>query len=929
MHPRATPHLFAIACLMTGVAACGDGDQARTGTCGAGVLPGDLVITEILANPSGTDSGKEWFEIYNATDAPIDLTGLLLRSATAEGGSIKEHAFAELSIEPGQYLVVGNVIEEVRPEYVDYGYGNDLGDLRNTAGTLAVSCGDSPIDVVLYDGAKDGTSRGFDGGRPPDATANDDLTSWCDATSQFDDELAGTPGAANDACAGVGVPTTCTENGELRDVVAPQIGDLVISEFHADPDIVGDSEGEWFEIYAHTRVDLNGVSFARVEGEPDGGIAGAECITVEAGAYFVVAREIDAAVNGGLPVVDAEFIFALGNSAGALILGYGEDILDQITWSGSSPGAASALDPAYLSAEANDNPMAFCAAQTPYGDGDRGTPGAANDVTCDVAPPDGQCFNGTAFVDVIPPSTGDLVITEFIANPSAVDDPAGEWIEIRANAAVHLNGLELGRDGEVQSTITASDCILVGVDDHVAIAREDDPATNGGIPEVAATFSFSLVNSDGNLFIGHSGTVLDEITWATSVAGASTALDPSITDPVGNDDPAAWCTSTSAYGDGDLGTPGAENPACGTVSPGTCSDGGDERPTVAPALGDLVITEFMPDPSAVTDANGEWFEVLVTADVDLNGVEFGREVGNVDVTLDVGGDCLAVSAGSRVVLARSADPLVNGGLDPVLATFGFGLANAGGSLFVGYGGEALDVITYSGSSPGTATTLDPAAENPMDNDDQGNFCAATAVYGAGDRGSPGAVGNDCGGGQQDGMCDDGVSMRAIVAPGPGEVVITELMANPAAVGDAAGEWFEVAALADFDLNGVQVFRLDDGVTPTAVQTLGSPACLEVESGDRVLFVRNPDPVANGGLPEGGFVFGFSLVNSNGGMGIGVDDAVLDAIAWATVPTGASRSLDEGSVDTGANDDATNWCAATTVYGAGDSGTPAATNDACP
>lgn len=920
--------LFAISCVAYPLAACGGGGTTRTDACGANLLPGDLVITEIFANPAGADEGNEWFEIYNATETAIDLSGMILQSAKDDGSGLKEHPIVGLGVEPGAYVVVGGVIEDARPDHVDYGYGNDLGDLRNTAGTLTVACGENTIDTVLYQEATDSTARGLDGTRTPDATVNDDLTLWCDATTMFTAEIIGTPGGANDPCTPTGVPTTCTEDGTARDVIAPQIGDLVISEFHADPQIVDDDAGEWFEIYSGARVDLNGVSFGRVVGEPDGNIGSAECITMEPGSYFVVARGDDPAANGGLPVVDALFDFALGNTTGSLFLGYGEDILDEIAWTGSDPGAASALDPDFLSTDGNDNPDAFCAAVTPYGDGDLGTPGAANDVMCEVAPPLGQCFDGTDYVDTIAPGPGDVIITEFHANPAAVDDTSGEWFELRAIAPFHLNGMEFGREGTVETTVEANDCILVGTDDHVVIARVTDSTANGGLDAVATTFDFSLGNSDGSLFVGVGGEILDEITWASSVSGVTTALDPSITDPAGNDDPANWCAGIAPYGDGDLGSPAASNPACGSVNPTVCNDGGNERDAVPPGPGDLVITEFMPDPDAVADAQGEWFEVLVLADVDLNGVEIGTEVGSVDVTVPTGGDCIAVTAGSRVVFARDAAVATNGGLDPVVATFDFGLTNSAGSLFVGFGGEALDVITWSGSDAGVASSLDPAFETPEGNDDQGNFCPATAAYGAGDLGTPGAVGDACGGGNQDGMCDDGGNLRAIVPAGDGDLVITEVMANPALVADAEGEYFEVAALADVDLNGLQLYTVE-GAMNTLEATLGGADCIEATAGSRVIFVRNATMAENGGLPDGGLVFAFGLVNSDRGLAIGVADAIIDSVSWTTTVAGASRSLDESMISASGNDDPMNWCTSTTPYNAMDEGTPAATNDACP
>lgn len=40
------------------------------------LVRGDLVITEVMGNPNCTNDDCEWFELYNATEFPIDLHGL-------------------------------------------------------------------------------------------------------------------------------------------------------------------------------------------------------------------------------------------------------------------------------------------------------------------------------------------------------------------------------------------------------------------------------------------------------------------------------------------------------------------------------------------------------------------------------------------------------------------------------------------------------------------------------------------------------------------------------------------------------------------------------------------------------------------------------------------------------------------------------------
>jgi hypothetical protein len=47
---------------------------------------------------------------------------------------------------------------------------------------VVLRCGDRVIDEVVYLDSTDGASRAYDGDLPPNATANDDTTRWCDST---------------------------------------------------------------------------------------------------------------------------------------------------------------------------------------------------------------------------------------------------------------------------------------------------------------------------------------------------------------------------------------------------------------------------------------------------------------------------------------------------------------------------------------------------------------------------------------------------------------------------------------------------------------------------------------------------------------------------------------------------------------------------
>lgn len=741
---RTIPYRSCVFALLL-VAACGGDDENREGDgqCSAVLLPGDVVISEIMANPPGPDDGAEWFELYNATGTPLDLTGATLAFEKADGTGQKSHAIDGLVLEPGDYVVVGGVLDEegVRPAHVDYGYGGDLGTMNNSAGRLSIACGTTIIDTTLYEEPADGASRGFDGNRTPDAMANDDLAAWCDAQTAFGDEALATPGEPNDPCFG-SAPTSCIDEGVEREIVAPAPGDLVISEIMPNPSAIGDNEGEWFEVYVVHPVDLNGLEIGKAGDEVETTVGDTSCVSVQSGDYILFARLDDPAANGGLAEVDQTFSFSLSNSDAGMFIGWGGEVLDEVSWGSSFDGASLNLDPDRFDTTANDDPVSFCRATEPYGDGDFGTPGGPNSE-CMIPPPAGQCMDGGELRDTVPPAAGDLVITEVMPNPAAVGDTEGEWFEVRAEAAFDLNGLELGRT-EAEDTIEVEACLSVQPGEHVIFAKNPDMATNGGLPAVDAEFSFSLVNSDGRLFVGIDGEVLDEVAWSSSSSGAALSVDPAQATVEGNDDPANWCDASVAYGDGDLGTPGEENPSCGTVSDGTCDDNGTPREIVPPQAGDVVITEVMPNPATVSDADGEWFELLVNADVDLNGLQMGQTEGEPDTTLPPGGECLAVSSGTRVIFARDADPLVNGGLPDTLGTFSFGLVNSDGTLYVGLDGETLDTVGWTTSSAGASLSVDPASENPTDNDDPANWCDASSPYGDGDLGTPAGANDSCG-----------------------------------------------------------------------------------------------------------------------------------------------------------------------------------------
>lgn len=350
------------------------------------LLTGDLVITEVMANPEGEDKGFEWFEIFNATSGEIDLEGVQLSSSRADGTDRKFHTFSELTIAAGQYLVVGNATGADLPAHVDYGYGTSLGDLRNSGGRLAVECDLTPVDVAVYDQADSGTSIGFDGDRAPDALANDDLNAWCAATVSFDTMTLGSPGTANEPCEGGVTPGTCKDGFTDRVPVPPTLGDLVISEIMPNPDFVKDAQGEWFEVYVVNMVDLNGLAIGMdLSKDPKLTLTNENCLKYGPGSYVLFARDADPLANGGLPTVDFTHSISLGNQTKdpgtGLYLMMNSIVLDAVDYEyvgKDHTGASISLDNGKLDPGSNDDPMNWCPGVDAYGAGDLGTPKAAN-----------------------------------------------------------------------------------------------------------------------------------------------------------------------------------------------------------------------------------------------------------------------------------------------------------------------------------------------------------------------------------------------------------------------------------------------------------------------------------------------------------------------------------------------------------------------
>ena len=190
------------------------------------------------------------------------------------------------------------------------------------------------------------------------------------------------------------------------------------------------------------------------------------------------------------------------------------------------------------------------------------------------------CFPVTAGSDADP---GDIVINEIMLDPLAVADGFGEWIEIynTSNANININGWTLEDEGTPGEShlIDNGMALNVAPGDYVVLCANDDPVVNGGVTCDYEYSNFNLMSTGDEVILVDDGVTpqiiarvaYDDGTTFPVTSGASMVYIPSAQPPTAgyyldNNVAAQWGTSTSTYGDGDYGTPGAQNDQGGVIT---------------------------------------------------------------------------------------------------------------------------------------------------------------------------------------------------------------------------------------------------------------------------------------------------------------------------------------------------------------------------
>ncbi|GEM_PF-4004234 len=159
---------------------------------------------------------------------------------------------------------------------------------------------------------------------------------------------------------------------------------------------------------------------------------------------------------------------------------------------------------------------------------------------------------------------------------------------------------------------------------------------------------------------------------------------------------------------------------------------------------------------------------------------------------------------------------------------------------------------------------------------------------------------------------------------PGDIIITEIMINPKAVSDTAGEWLEIYNSTENDIDLSECEFTDNGSNKFIISQL------IVLAESYSVLARNGNANENGGLTPDYIYTSYTLTNTEDVIILTCQGTEIDRVEYSTVlgftiPDGASIILKDLTLD---NNVGANWCASDNIFGAGDKGTPQTDNGTC-
>lgn len=506
-----------------------DTGTCRNGTCANYPHPaeGEMVLTELLPNPAGSDTGKEWVEFLNTSSEILDLGQCEL----SDLGSDSHIIVGELAVNPGEYVVLGS--GAAAGGGADYVYSSYF--LSNSGDEVVLTCSGVVVDTFSYGSAFDtsGFASQLDA-NTLNAASNDSETAFCTSGANiYDDGTAdasgdvqyGSPGAANVSC------------------------DITIDNCRFSAPVVDFDAQENGAFTLAGQLTSAGLTDLAVGLNPNGRIV------AEVG-FGPVAED---------PSVDDSnwtWTSATGDNA------FSDATYDQYAGDISTPaGVGNTYKVAFRVSGDLGTSFTYCDTNVGAGqDGSEDGFSLANVPTMTLVGP-----------VAAPSAPGDVRISELMARSISGTDN-GEWFEL------HNPGTE---DLDLGGCFICDDACDASSNDHEISGELVIPAggyiTLGASAVVGFTPDYQytgvlLSNSSDDLLIDCGGTTIDAISYTTSTPGAGeiriSTSTPGVSAQLIPDDVArlaihgdltkTWCSTpgSNIYNSGYVGTPGAANPEC-------------------------------------------------------------------------------------------------------------------------------------------------------------------------------------------------------------------------------------------------------------------------------------------------------------------------------------------------------------------------------
>ncbi len=595
---------------------CDDGNTLKNDGCEAcqttPMVPGKIVISELFVHSENQDDpNPEWIELYNPTASAVTINGWTIALKKANDGKGASHIIqgANVNVPALGYLVLGSTTTKASNGNVkvDYAYGNKL-QMPNDADEVSLidTVANTIVDRMAYGTNTPAMVTERSVQLDPmhlDSLANDKKTYWCLGSTPMLDPASqptggkGTPGVIN---------SSCTPAGQDAD------GDTVLNEndncvftdnldqFDADSDGYGDA------------CDVCPNLVDKTQGDSDSDGVGNLC-------------------DNCLDLGNADQKDSNGNGFG--------DACDSLTCGNNKvEGPAETCD--------DSNQLS--------GDG--------CSMTCqkeNFAP--GVLVISEAMINpkLVDDEKGEWIE---IYNPGDKAIDVNGWV-LRDDAT---NTTTLKSDKALR--VQPKSYLVLGDLADKAV----NGGANVDFAYPYAQFQLNNASPD-QIILEWNKTVIDKVAYQPKgytcqtnptpncadlgfpvAVGKSMQIDPGANDATKNDDEKNWCEAKTTFGAGDYGSPNLANPPCvnpcegkpdtwicgldliciaGQCTPAPkCGDGilqvaiGEEcddgstkdgdgcsaacKKEVPPQPdGTLILTEVMPNPDAVPDQKGEWFEI--------------------------------------------------------------------------------------------------------------------------------------------------------------------------------------------------------------------------------------------------------------------------------------------------------------------------------